>query len=68
MVEDAFYVFHLMGGDDDELTFVAALADKVAKLLLARDVKAVGWLVHQQHFGMRSHGKGHENLFALTER
>src|SRR3712207_405478 len=68
MSDNAFYILYLMGGDDENTIIGKSLRNKLTKLALPRNVKTIGRLVHQKHFGMGSHGKAHKDFLTLTKR
>ena len=67
MVAD-FRLVHVMGGDDHDPPAPAFVVDDSQNRLLARQVEAGNWFVHQEHFGILSQCLGDHHPLALSSR
>ena len=68
MIQQRFNIVYLMGRDNERTIASHILGNHLTELTLRRDIQSVGRLVHQQHTGVGSQGKGHKHLFLLSHR
>ena len=68
IIENRIYVAHLVSGKHHNLVVAHAGGYNLAELALARNVEAVGGLVHKQHASVGGKCEAHKHLFLLTHR